>query len=581
MSDEQAQTESSTHHGQVYLVVLLVTAAGALVAGAISMWTAAREVPADALRNHVLHVLRNWPLILPLLAISVTALIGRFVRWHFLLRSLGTRMPIGTSLLAFYSGVPMVLTPAYVGELVSAFVLNRLGGGSVFRGITAIVAGRMHDVMAVAILLKLHANTKDGVLWLAICVGVAMVGWLSSPLWTVGLDTIFKGLRRIPIVRWLVPGSAVDAAALLAPGCFIPTLLMSLAGWYMITIILALAVLVAGHQPDVQGCSRIFLEGVIYGAKHLSPAGIGFTSRYMWQHLVDEFGIANLAALEAATLTRITVSGVAIVVGFGAFFVVFNRHRRLLAAADRFEALSSRYDEELARYVVEQLLERKGERMARYLANAFGDTKGLVGVDIGCGTGGYAARMAGACGRIIATDAAEGQVRQAANRRQPNQCFLATQLPHLPFRDASIDFAYAINVLHHLPSRDAQRRALAEVQRILKPGGVFFIHEINTINPLFRFYMGYVFPVLHQLDDGSELWLTPDDVEALSPMPIEAEEYFTFLPEFIPKVWQTALGFIERWLERSRIRHYSAHYMLVCRRPVATGDTSTDGPGVG
>jgi hypothetical protein len=79
--------------------------------------------------------------------------------------------------------------------------------------------------------------------------------------------------------------------------------------------------------------------------------------------------------------------------------------------------------------------------------------------------------------------------------------------------------------------------------------------------------MGYVFPVLHALDDGSELWLTPQDVEGLTDMRVVAGEYFTFLPEFSPRLWQAALGFLERWLEKSRLRRYSAHYMLICRKP--------------
>ena len=566
MPEDPPPERKSVDLGQLYLVVLLVTAIGSLVAGIVSMRLASRPIPADALRSHVVHVLQNWPMTIPLLAITLTALVGRFIRWHFLLRCLNTRAPLGTSLLAFYAGVPMVLTPGYVGELVSAFVLNRLGGGSVFRGITAVIAGRVHDVIAIIILLALHAGLTHGLIVAAGFLVVAALGWVVSPLWTAGLDAALKPLRRVPVVRWLVPGSAVDAALLLAPRSFVPCLLMSLVGWYMISTVLALAVSVAGHTPDIQQCSRIFLEGTIYGAKHLSPAGIGFTSQYIWERLIAEVGLDSLVALEASTLTRFTITGLTILVGFSAFFFVFNRHRRLLSAADRFDALSTRYDQEMADYVLELLLARKADRMKRSLAEIYEEPASLVGVDIGCGTGGYAARMAESCGRIVAMDAAEGQVRQAMTRRQGGGTFLAAQLPNLPFGDATVDYAYAINVFHHLPDRDSQRQAFAEVTRILKPGGSFFIHEINTINPLFRFYMGYVFPVLHQLDDGSELWLTPDEVEALCEMPIEAEEYFTFLPEFTPQLWQTALGFLERWLERSRLRRYSAHYMLLCRK---------------
>ncbi len=567
---------------QIYLVALLATVVLSFLSGVVVMWWASRGIPSDTLRHHAASLLRNWPMILPILAIALTVLIGRFVRWHFLLRCLNVRVPLGTSLLAFYAGVPMMLTPAYIGELVSAFVLNRLSGGSVFRGITAIIAGRCHDVVAILILLSIHRSPARGAMMAAGVVALAALGWLASPLWSTGLDFVLKALRRVPVLRWLVPASGVDAAMLLAPRSFVPCMLASLVGWYLISIVLAMAVLVAGQPPDYQACSRIFLEGVLYGAKHLSPGGIGYTSHYMWHTLVQRLGMNDMVALEASTLTRFTITGLTILVGGAAFLMVVNRHRRLLAAADRFDALSARYDEEMARHVMDLLLERKTRLMRQWLIRLFGRESELVGVDIGCGTGGYAARMVEACGSVIALDAAEGQVRQAAGRSgDPSvgglvpegvpgrRVFMTARLPHLPIADASVDFAYSINVLHHLTSRAMQREALAEIARVLKPGGVFFLHEINTINPLFRFYMGYIFPVLHAFDDGTELWLTPQNVDELSPIPVIGGEYFTFLPEFAPRLWQATLGFLERWLEQSRLRRYSAHYMLVCRKPGA------------
>jgi SAM-dependent methyltransferase len=49
----------------------------------------------------------------------------------------------------------------------------------------------------------------------------------------------------------------------------------------------------------------------------------------------------------------------------------------------------------------------------------------------------------------------------------------------LPFADQSFSSAVAILVLHHLKSRELQDRALAEVYRVLRPGGSFFAFEIN------------------------------------------------------------------------------------------------------
>ena len=42
---------------------------------------------------------------------------------------------------------------------------------------------------------------------------------------------------------------------------------------------------------------------------------------------------------------------------------------------------------------------------------------------------------------------------------------------------------------------------------------------------------------------------------------------FTFLPDFVPAPIVRLFGPVERWLERSAGRVYSAHYMAVLRKP--------------
>jgi SAM-dependent methyltransferase len=139
----------------------------------------------------------------------------------------------------------------------------------------------------------------------------------------------------------------------------------------------------------------------------------------------------------------------------------------------------------------------------------------------------------------------------------------------IPAETGTFDFVYCINVLHHLESVDQQRVAFAELARVLRPGGLIFVHEINTRNILFRFYMGYVFPSLNCIDEGIERWLLPHKLGTYTPLPVVDIRYFTFLPEFLPDVFLRAFGPIERALERSPLRPYSAHYMAVLRKPTS------------
>src|SRR4029453_15286303 len=55
----------------------------------------------------------------------------------------------------------------------------------------------------------------------------------------------------------------------------------------------------------------------------------------------------------------------------------------------------------------------------------------------------------------------------------------------LTFPDASFSGAVACTMLHHVPSPALQDRLLAEVRRVLRPGGVF-AGSASLTSPLFR-----------------------------------------------------------------------------------------------
>ena len=98
-----------------------------------------------------------------------------------------------------------------------------------------------------------------------------------------------------------------------------------------------------------------------------------------------------------------------------------------------------------------------------------------VGADIGCGTGRWAKFVAEKTNFLICVDASSKAIRVAKkNLCHKNNCYVIQgRIDALPILNNSLDFAYSLGVLHHLPNTE---EALKECINKLKPGAPFLIY---------------------------------------------------------------------------------------------------------
>jgi ArsR family transcriptional regulator len=110
-----------------------------------------------------------------------------------------------------------------------------------------------------------------------------------------------------------------------------------------------------------------------------------------------------------------------------------------------------------------------GDRFHLAALAAFADPRWVVG-DLGCGTGQVSAALAPFVERVVAVDASAAMLQAARKRLQgaANIDLRRGELEALPIDDGRLDAATVMLVLHHVPE---PARALAEVARVLKPGG--------------------------------------------------------------------------------------------------------------
>jgi ubiquinone/menaquinone biosynthesis C-methylase UbiE len=86
----------------------------------------------------------------------------------------------------------------------------------------------------------------------------------------------------------------------------------------------------------------------------------------------------------------------------------------------------------------------------------------------------------------LAMDLAEATVRKARRReRRPAAKFLAADARRLPLQTASIDLVLSTSTLDHFDSRREFVAALAEIARVLRPGGRLVLTIDNPSNPLY------------------------------------------------------------------------------------------------
>jgi ubiquinone/menaquinone biosynthesis C-methylase UbiE len=104
---------------------------------------------------------------------------------------------------------------------------------------------------------------------------------------------------------------------------------------------------------------------------------------------------------------------------------------------------------------------------------------GEVILDVGCGTGWYAAGLrraiADAGGCVVGADLSTGMLDRA--REAGAWPLVQADAEHLPFQTGSVDVITARGVLHHLPAVEA---ALREWRRVLRPAGAVVLTSEPT-----------------------------------------------------------------------------------------------------
>lgn len=110
-----------------------------------------------------------------------------------------------------------------------------------------------------------------------------------------------------------------------------------------------------------------------------------------------------------------------------------------------------------------------GDVMLEALAQGGDSLRGRQVLDLGCGTGWFARKMAGDLGaRVTGVDLSDGMIRQARDASGPDIAWRVADAERLPFADSSFDVVFSNLMVQWCAD---PRTVFAECRRVLRPGG--------------------------------------------------------------------------------------------------------------
>jgi 2-polyprenyl-6-hydroxyphenyl methylase/3-demethylubiquinone-9 3-methyltransferase len=145
--------------------------------------------------------------------------------------------------------------------------------------------------------------------------------------------------------------------------------------------------------------------------------------------------------------------------------------------------------------------------------------QGLRVLDLGCGGGLTTACLAQRGAAVVGVDLSRASLHVASchahGHGHAEPIFACGRAESLPFADASFDMVWCTDVLEHLPDLPT---AIAQIARVLKPGGLFLYDTINRTwlsRPLVIWFWEYLAGLAPRGTHDWRLFIRPQELRCL------------------------------------------------------------------
>lgn len=268
-----------------------------------------------------IRALTGWQLA-ALLILSLFNYLLRSYRWHQFGTRLGLGLPFKTSLVHFFGGFAMSITPGRVGELVRLRWMARASGWRI-EGLSPLpLVDRAFDLAGLGILLAVGVAFSSAGNFGAIAVASLAIGAAVLVTRPAVLEMIITGLWRIihraPRLFARLRRAARSIAVFSSPTTAGLGIGLSTTAWLAECFALYLLLKWMGAPIDLASAVVIFIFSTLAGGLTGAPGGLGGAEAAM-VFLLGLSGVPLEIALPATAVIRLTTLWFAILLGLAAF----------------------------------------------------------------------------------------------------------------------------------------------------------------------------------------------------------------------------------------------------------------------
>jgi uncharacterized protein (TIRG00374 family) len=221
----------------------------------------------------------NWWYLPWALAARCGAQILRFARWHFYIVTCKIPLTFTESLLIFFAGLTMSITPGKFGELIKSFLIRERVGAAIAMTAPIVLAERLTDLIAMVVLgAVLSLIFKMGVV-VAVVGGVIAVLLLWASISKRFAALVVRLVERIPFAARFGPSlkTMFDNLRVTSRplGLIVATLLPLAAFWLNGVVVQVVLNGLAGIKLDLARATFAYTIPALAGGLSMLPAGLG------------------------------------------------------------------------------------------------------------------------------------------------------------------------------------------------------------------------------------------------------------------------------------------------------------------